>query len=173
MRLHQHPICLWSDPRRARRKALPTVDALEGRALLAQVTVIPGMGALVNPSLGNLPLSNLPLQSTGTNPTTTPGSGTPIRLSSGGRGSASMTSSRSGGSSGVAFPVPNPFPGSEGAFLPPGAPSTVQTTRLRLHGVSRGSPSPAGTTTGMPTPPPAAPLAVGGHHGHHHHHHHH
>jgi hypothetical protein len=173
MRLHQPQSHWWSDPHRARRKALPTVHALEGRALLAQVTVIPGMGTLVNLPLNNLPLSNLPLQSIGTASTTTVGRAAATRPTSGRTVSESLVLGRGGSSNVVAFPMPVGF-SDLGRFLPAGAPSLVG-TKPKHYAVPTRPQSHTVTPTAMPTPPPAtspaAPLAVGGHHGHHHHHH--
>ena len=167
MRLHQPQSHWWSDPHRARRKALPTVNALEGRALLAQVTVIPGMGTLVN-----LPLSNLPLQSSGTASTTTVGRAAATRPTSGRTVSESLVLGRGGSSTVVAFRMPIGFSDFGPRFLLARAPSLVGTEPRHLAVPTRPQ-SPAVTRTAMPTPPPAsspvAPLAVGVHHGHHHH----
>jgi hypothetical protein len=142
--------------------------------LLAQVTVIPGMGTLVNPPLNNLPLSNLPLQSSGTASTTTVGRAAATRPNSGRTVSESLVLARGGGSNVVAFPLPIGFSDLGPRFLLARAPSLVGTEPRHLA-VPTGPQSHAVTPTAMPTPPPAAspaaPLAVGGHHGHHHHHH--
>ena len=174
MRLHHHPSHWWSDPHRARRKALPTVNALEGRALLAQVTVIPGMGTLVNLPLSNLPLSNLPLQSIGTASTTTVGRAVATRPTSSRTVSESIVIGRGGSLIGIAFPMPIGFSDFGPRFLLARAPRQLQ-TEPRHYPVPTSPQSPAVKPTAMPTPPPAAspaaPLAVGVHHGHHHHHH--
>jgi hypothetical protein len=142
--------------------------------LLAQVTVIPGMGTLVNLPLSNLPLSNLPLQSIGTASTTTVGRAGATRPTSSRTVSESLVFGRGGGSNVVAFPMPIGFSDFGLRFLLARAPSLVGTGPRHLAVATRPQ-SHTVKPTAMPTPPPAAspaaPLAVGVHRGHHHHHH--
>jgi hypothetical protein len=181
MRLHQQSSHRWSHARRTRRKASPTAEALEERALLAQVTVIPGMGPLTNLPLSNLPLSNLPLsnltfQSVGTSSTPTPGGTTTTRPGLARTGSFSFVFAGGGGPNVRAFTMSTRFPGLGRTFLPAGPPSLVRMD-LRSHAVPASPGTLAVAPNSMPTPLPAtspmAALAVGGHHGHHHHHSHH
>jgi hypothetical protein len=173
-----------------RRNASISVERLEGRALLAQAPVVPGLGQLTNPTpimMNPQPIGPL------TNPTLTMLNVTPVTTSSAVSMGTQTATQTTGMRTGTASIVISPGIGATGARLfsmqsvrsgftaPMVTPASRFPTNLRLSASSSRSTmvvNPAAPATAPAPAIPAAPHGLqgqhhhrpagsGGHHGHH------